>query len=94
MINIFFQEWAPLFPVLHRPTFLTLYEQYVADPEAVSDRKSLAMLNLVFGIAALSSHNVRAFLGFPVHVLIKFSREIFQKSLRLKPNGKPLLGHV
>lgn len=55
MINIFFQEWAPLFPVLHRPTFLSLYEQYVASPETIVDKKSIAKLNLVFGIAALSS---------------------------------------
>ncbi|KAL6708560.1 DNA-binding transcription factor cat8 [Coniothyrium glycines] len=55
MINIFFQEWAPLFPVLHRPTFLTLYEQYVSSPDTMSDKKSIAQLNLVFGIAALSS---------------------------------------
>jgi hypothetical protein len=55
MINVFFQEWAPLFPVLHRPTFLTLYERYVADPEQVTDKAELAQLHLVFGIAALSS---------------------------------------
>ncbi|KAF2867620.1 C6 transcription factor FacB [Massariosphaeria phaeospora] len=55
MINIFFQEWAPLFPVLHRPSFLSLYEHYVASPEAMVDKKSIANLNLVFGIAALSS---------------------------------------
>ncbi|KZM22061.1 DNA-binding transcription factor cat8 [Ascochyta rabiei] len=55
MINIFFQEWAPLFPVLHRPTFLALYEEYVSSPENVQDKKSIAKLNLCFGIAALSS---------------------------------------
>ncbi|KAH7380361.1 fungal-specific transcription factor domain-containing protein [Phaeosphaeria sp. MPI-PUGE-AT-0046c] len=55
MINIFFQEWAPLFPVLHRPTFLALYEQYVGSPDEMSDKKSITQLNLVFGIAALSS---------------------------------------
>jgi hypothetical protein len=55
LINIFFQEWAPLFPVLHRPTFLALYEEYVSCPEAMEDKKSLAQLHLVFGIAALSS---------------------------------------
>jgi hypothetical protein len=55
MINIFFQEWAPLFPVLHRPTFLALYDQYVTSPDTVADKKSIAQLNLVFGIAALSS---------------------------------------
>lgn len=55
LINIFFQEWAPLFPVLHRPTFLALYEEYVSCPEAMEDKKSLAQLHLVFGIAALSN---------------------------------------
>ncbi|KAJ9638816.1 DNA-binding transcription factor cat8 [Coniosporium tulheliwenetii] len=55
MINIFFQEWAPLFPVLHRPAILQLYGEYIADPESVQDKKSIAQLNLVFGIAALSS---------------------------------------
>jgi len=54
LVNIFFQEWAPLFPVLHRPTFLSLYEKYVADPDAVTDKTAIAQLNLVFGIAALS----------------------------------------
>jgi len=54
LINIFFQEWAPLFPVLHRPTFLTLYEKYVADADSVTDKNAVAQLNLVFGIAALS----------------------------------------
>lgn len=55
MINIFFQEWAPVFPVLHRPTFLSLYEQYVSGADNMTDKKSIAMLNLVFGISALSS---------------------------------------
>lgn len=55
MVNIFFQEWAPLFPVLHRPTFLKLYEDYTANPESIEDKHSTAQLNLVFGIAALSA---------------------------------------
>lgn len=55
LINIYFQEWAPLFPVLHRPTFLALYEKYVADADAVTDKTAIAQLNLVFGIAALST---------------------------------------
>ncbi|KAL8915048.1 MAG: hypothetical protein Q9171_000488 [Xanthocarpia ochracea] len=54
MINIFFQEWAPLFPILHRPTFLNIYTQYVADPEGCKDQHSIAQLNLVFCIAAQS----------------------------------------
>ncbi|MCJ1285635.1 hypothetical protein MMC26_004976 [Xylographa opegraphella] len=55
MINVFFQEWAPLFPVLHRPTFLKLYGEYVANPASIKDPHSIAQLHLVFGIAALSS---------------------------------------
>lgn len=55
MINIFFQEWAPLFPILHRPSFLKLYAEFVADPDELSDKQSIAQLYLVFGIAALSS---------------------------------------
>lgn len=55
LINVFFQEWAPLFPILHRPSFLGLYEKYVADPDSITDKAELAQLNLVFGIAALSS---------------------------------------
>lgn len=55
LINIFFQEWAPLFPVLHRPTFLTLYGRYVADCDSVVDKAEIAQLNLVFGIASLSN---------------------------------------
>lgn len=64
MVNIFFQEWAPLFPVLHRPTFLALYEDYVASPDTMEDKKSLAQLHLVFSIAALST-NVRVYLLRP-----------------------------
>lgn len=55
LVNVFFQEWAPLFPILHKPTFLILYARYVEDHEAVTDRAEIAQLNLVFGIAALSS---------------------------------------
>ncbi|KAI9709294.1 MAG: hypothetical protein M1820_003414 [Bogoriella megaspora] len=55
LISIFFQEWAPLFPILHRPTFLSLYETFVDDASAVKDKQSTAQLYLVFGIAALSS---------------------------------------
>lgn len=54
-LNIYFQEWAPLFPVLHKPSFLRLYEEYMAAPEAVKSNHKLAQLHLVFGIAALSS---------------------------------------
>ena len=55
MVNIFLQEWSPLFPVLHRPTFLKLYEDYVANPESLNDAHAIAQLNLVFSISALSA---------------------------------------
>ena len=55
MVNLYFQEWAPLFPVLNREKFLVLYEKYMSDPESIQDNHSLAQLNLVLGVAALSS---------------------------------------
>ncbi|KFY32510.1 hypothetical protein V493_00131 [Pseudogymnoascus sp. VKM F-4281 (FW-2241)] len=54
-VNIFWQEHAPLFPVLHKLTFLKLYEEYVANPEAMVDNHKLAILHLVFCIAGVSS---------------------------------------
>lgn len=54
-VQIFWQEWAPLFPILNKSTFLRLYEEYSADPEKMTDDHKLAQLHLVFGIAALSS---------------------------------------
>ncbi|KAL2431360.1 Transcriptional activator protein acu-15 [Exophiala dermatitidis] len=56
-INIFFQEWQPLLPILHRPTFLRVYEQYLASPEAgnwQNNKQALAQLFLIFEISALS----------------------------------------
>lgn len=58
LINIFFQEWAPLYPVVHRPTILKAYEQYLLNTESLqSDARTMAQLNLIFGIAALSSRS-------------------------------------
>jgi hypothetical protein len=58
LINIFFQEWAPLYPVVHRPTILKAYEQYLGITESLqSDAHTMAQLNLIFGIAALSSRS-------------------------------------
>ncbi|KAK9415676.1 putative Transcriptional activator protein acu-15 [Seiridium unicorne] len=54
-VNIYFQEWAPLFPVLHKPTFLRIYEEFVADAEKLKSHHKIAQLYLVFSIAALSS---------------------------------------
>ncbi|KAM0557237.1 hypothetical protein ACHAPJ_005501 [Fusarium lateritium] len=56
-VNVYFQEWAPLFPILHKPTFLHIYEEFVADPEKIKSNHKLAQLYLVFNIAALSSDN-------------------------------------
>jgi hypothetical protein len=55
-VQIFFEEWTPLFPVLHRPTFLGMYEEYVSGSERMMNDRELAQLHLVFGIAALSSN--------------------------------------
>ncbi|KAM0344634.1 hypothetical protein ACHAPU_007408 [Fusarium lateritium] len=56
-VNVYFQEWAPLFPILHKPTFLHFYEEFVADPEKIKSNHKLAQLYLVFNIAGLSSDN-------------------------------------
>lgn len=53
-VNVYFQEWAPLFPVLHKPTFLRAYEEFVADPEKVRCPAKVTQLYLVFSIAGLS----------------------------------------
>lgn len=55
LVNIFFQEWAPLFPILHRPTFLKTYADYFARPDEVDGQQSIAQLHLVFSIAAVSA---------------------------------------
>jgi hypothetical protein len=65
LINIFFQEWAPLYPVVHRPTILKAYGEYLSNSDSLKlDVHVMAQLNLIFGIAALSSsvsnHNGRA----------------------------------
>ncbi|KAL3479783.1 fungal-specific transcription factor domain-containing protein [Aspergillus californicus] len=56
LINIFFQEWAPLYPVVHRPTILKAYEQYLSNSESYQGNKhDVVQLNLIFGVAALSA---------------------------------------
>ncbi|QSZ33069.1 hypothetical protein DSL72_002654 [Monilinia vaccinii-corymbosi] len=54
-VNVFFQEWAPLFPVIHKNAFLILYDEYLSNPEPLTDQHKLAQLHLVFGIAGLST---------------------------------------
>lgn len=53
-VNVFFQEWAPLFPVVHKPSFLAVYEDFVASPENMRCNYKLAQLHLVYSIAGLS----------------------------------------
>jgi hypothetical protein len=56
LINIFFQEWAPLYPVVHRPTVLKAYEQYLSNLDSFkSNTHDMTQLNLIFGIAGLAS---------------------------------------
>ncbi|KAI9694633.1 MAG: hypothetical protein M1822_000249 [Bathelium mastoideum] len=57
LISVFFQEWAPLFPVLYRPNFLALYEGFVSENRTIPDKQGIAQLYLVFGIAALSNNS-------------------------------------
>jgi hypothetical protein len=42
-VNVYFQEWAPLFPVLHKPAFLRLYEEFMSNPDQVTDRQQIAV---------------------------------------------------
>jgi hypothetical protein len=90
LIGIFFQEWAPLFPILHRPTFLELYQLYMSGPENVVDNCSHAQLNLVFGIAALSS-GVSASADYDWTQLKLPSHATLPNFNRSKHNGKQLL---
>ena len=59
MINVFFQEWSPLFPILHRPTTLKLYADFVADHTSIDSPHDVAQLYLTFGIAAVSAEVCR-----------------------------------
>ena len=55
--DLFFQEWQPLLPVVHRPSFLRVYEEYLANPESgnwQNNKQAYAQLFLIFEIAALS----------------------------------------
>lgn len=46
-----------MYPVVHRPTILKAYEQYLNNTESLKhDIHVMAQLNLIFGIAALSSN--------------------------------------
>lgn len=53
-VNVYFQEWAPLFPILHKPTFLRIYEEFASDPTKIKSNYKTAQLYLVFSIAGIS----------------------------------------
>lgn len=58
MTDLFFQEWQPLLPILHRQTFLRFYEQFLSEPDARSlqnNKLAIAQLFLIFEVAAHSS---------------------------------------
>lgn len=57
-INMFLQEWATLFPILNRSTFLKTYQEFLAEPESPQwqNRKhDIAQLFLVFDLASTSA---------------------------------------
>lgn len=43
-----------MFPILHKPTLLRIYEDFVVDPDKVKSNHSIAQLYLVFNLAGLS----------------------------------------
>ena len=55
LVNIFFQEWAPLFPVLDKSAYLQLYSKHLADPTSTVGACGIAQLNLVWSLAASSN---------------------------------------
>ncbi|OBS16049.1 hypothetical protein FPOA_13245 [Fusarium poae] len=54
--KVYFQEWAPLFPMLHEPTFRKLLGNSISGPEIDYLCDELAQIYLVIDIAGLSSN--------------------------------------
>ncbi|KAF4962288.1 hypothetical protein FSARC_9619 [Fusarium sarcochroum] len=54
--SIFFQQWAPLFPVLHEPSFRKVMGNFISAPETVTDKHMIAEIYLVVDIANMSSN--------------------------------------
>ncbi|EWC44167.1 hypothetical protein DRE_06992 [Drechslerella stenobrocha 248] len=59
LVNAFFQEYHPLFPILHRPKFLSIYDNLINcepdSPEYPREYHEIAQLFLVFSIASSQS---------------------------------------
>ena len=89
MINIFFQEWAPLFPIVHRPTILKQYTEYLANPHNIRDNHTIAHLNLIFGIAALSAEVRYAITSAIGSALPNFDSGINKMQMRSRYSGRP-----
>ncbi|OJJ07752.1 hypothetical protein ASPVEDRAFT_877887 [Aspergillus versicolor CBS 583.65] len=54
LLTVFFQQWAPLYPVVNRLAILRIYEKYLSNPGSFRENMiELAQLYLVFSIAAL-----------------------------------------
>ncbi|KAJ6258882.1 Transcriptional activator [Drechslerella dactyloides] len=59
LVTAFFQEYHPLFPILHRPKFLSIYDNLINceqdSPEYPREYHEIAQLFLVFSIASSQS---------------------------------------
>jgi hypothetical protein len=55
LVHLYFQTVHPAFPVLGKPVFLDQYERFYSSPNAQPGKRWLALLNLVFAIAARHS---------------------------------------
>jgi hypothetical protein len=53
LVNIFFQEWAPIYPVLHRPTFLAFYDSYF---NGQGDNLETIVLVQIYLVVLISAH--------------------------------------
>jgi len=61
LLTTFFQEWHPLFPVLHRPTFLQIYENFVnLDNSALDYPRKHHEIAQLFLVLAISSSQTEA----------------------------------
>ena len=59
LVNVFFQEIAPLLPVLYRPAFLQRYREFADASDNSANHHAVAQLNLVFAIASQASDFAR-----------------------------------
>ncbi|KAI7771132.1 hypothetical protein LZL87_014205 [Fusarium oxysporum] len=53
---VFFEQWAPFFPVLHEPTAFETYREFVNSSGNTKNKHTLAQIYLIVDIAGLSCH--------------------------------------